>query len=122
MTTRKTVLLFAALWITAAALAQTDRISGKWGSDGQTLLDLTFDGDAAVTGAAYFRQGNSTYAAAIQAGTFNQRTGTLMLKGEFKGPNDAMVKYLIEGRLEKDTLQVNYAIGADKGTLTMQRQ
>jgi hypothetical protein len=45
-----------------------------------------------------------------------------MLEGEFKGPNDAMVKYLIEGQVEKVTLQVNYAIGADKGTLTMQRQ
>jgi hypothetical protein len=122
MTTRKTVLLFVALWITAAASAQTDQISGKWGSDGQTLLDLKFDGDAAVTGAAYFRQGNSTYSSAIQAGTFNPRTSTLMLRGEFKGPNDAMVTYLIEGHVEKDTLQVKYAIGANKGMLTMQRQ
>jgi hypothetical protein len=55
MTTRNTVLLFVALWIRAAASAQTDRISGKWGSDGQTLLDLKFDGDAAVTGTAHFR-------------------------------------------------------------------
>ena len=38
MTVRKIVLVFAALSIAAAAAAQTDRISGTWGSDGQTLL------------------------------------------------------------------------------------
>jgi hypothetical protein len=53
MTVRKVVLVCAALAIAAAAAGQTDRISGKWGSDGQTLLDLKFDGDATVTGMAY---------------------------------------------------------------------
>ena len=33
-----------------------------------------------------------------------------------------MVKYVIEGHVDNDTLQVSYAIGGDKGTLTMQRQ
>ena len=122
MTVRRIVLVFAALSIVAAAAAQTDRISGKWGSDGQTLLDLKFDGDATVTGTAYFRQRQSTYTTAIERGTFNPKTGALKLEGEFRGPQDAMVKYAIEGRLENDTLQVSYAIGGDKGTLTMQRQ
>jgi hypothetical protein len=48
MTVRKIVLVLTALRIATAAAAQTDRISGKWGSDGQTLLDLKFDGDATV--------------------------------------------------------------------------
>ena len=122
MTVRKIVLVFAALSIAAAAAAQLDRISGKWGSDGQTLLDLKFDGDATVTGTAYFRQRQGTYTTAIERGTFNPKTGTLKLEGEFTGPQDAMVKYVIEGRVENDTLQVSYAIGGDKGTLTMQRQ
>ena len=46
MIARKIVLVFPALWIATAAAAHTDRISGKWGSDGQTLLDLKFDGDS----------------------------------------------------------------------------
>jgi hypothetical protein len=122
MTARKIVLVFAALWIATASAAQTDRISGKWGSDGQTLLDLKFDGDATVTGTAYFRQRQGTYTTAIERGTFNPKTGALNLEGEFTGPQDAMVKYVIEGRVENDTLQVSYAIGGDKGTMTMQRQ
>jgi hypothetical protein len=122
MTVRKIVLVFAALSIAAAAAAQTDRISGKWGSDGQTLLDLKFDGDTTVTGTAYFRQRQSTYTTAIERGTFNPKTGALKLESEFTGPQDAIVKYVIEGRVENDTLQVSYAIGGDKGTLTMQRQ
>jgi len=122
MTVRKIVLVFTALWIATASAAQTDRISGKWGSDGQTLLDLKFDGDATVTGTAYFRQRQSTYTTAIERGSFNQNTGTLKLEGEFTGPQDAMVKYGIEGHVENDTLQVSYAIGRDKGTLTVQRQ
>jgi hypothetical protein len=52
MTVRKIVLVFTALWFATASAAQTDRISGKWGSDGQTLLDLKFDDDATVTGTA----------------------------------------------------------------------
>jgi hypothetical protein len=122
MTVRKIVLVFTALWIATASAAQTDRISGKWGSDGQTLLDLKFDGDATVTGTAYFRQRQGTYMTAIERGTFNPKTGALKLEGEFTGPQDAMVKYVIEGRVENDTLQVSYAIGGDKGTMTMQRQ
>lgn len=122
MTVRKIVLVFAALSIAAAAAAQTDRISGKWGSAGQTLLDLKFDGDTTVTGTAYFRQRQSTYTTAIERGTFNPKTGALKLEGEFTGPQDAIVKYVIEGRVENDTLQVSYAIGGDKNTLTMQRQ
>lgn len=46
---RKIVLVSAVL-IAAAAAAQTDRISGKRESDGQTLLDLKFDGDVTVIG------------------------------------------------------------------------
>jgi hypothetical protein len=122
MTARRIVLVFTALWIATASAAQTDRISGKWGSDGQTLLDLKFDGDATVIGTAYFRQRQGTYTTAIERGTFNPKTGALKLEGEFTGPQDAMVKYVIEGRVENDTLQVSYAIGGDKGTMTMQRQ
>lgn len=91
MTVRKIVLVFTALWIATASAAQTDRISGKCGSDGQTLLDLKSDGDATVTGTAYFRQRKSTYTTAIERGSFNQKTGALKLEGELTGPQDAMV-------------------------------
>jgi hypothetical protein len=89
MTARKIVLVFTALWIATAAAAQTDRVSGKWGSAGQTLLDLKFDGDATVTGTAHFRQQQGAYTTAVERGSSNPKTGTLKLEGEFTGPQDA---------------------------------
>ena len=80
------------------------------------------DGDVTVTGTAYFRLRQSTYTTAIERGSFNPKSGTLKLESEFTGPQDAMVKYVIEGHVENDTLQVSYAIGGDKGTMTMQCQ
>jgi hypothetical protein len=52
---KEMVLCFAQLLLMVARrVSQTDAISGKWGSDSQTLLDLKFDGTA-VQGSATAR-------------------------------------------------------------------
>ena len=116
------VLLSAMSVLAQAGWSQTDAISGKWGTDGRTLLDLKFDGDASVTGIAYFyMDGQLRYTSSIKSGTFNPKSGALRLEGDFKGPDDAVVQYVIEGQLEKEALQVSYVIGSNKGSLTLQR-
>jgi hypothetical protein len=116
------VLLLAMSALAGADWSQADAISGKWGPDGQTLLDLKFDGDASVTGTAYFyMDGQRRYTSAIKAGTFNPKSGALKLEGDFKGPDEAVVRYVIEGQLEAETLRVSYLIGSNKGNLTMKR-
>ena len=101
--------------------ASADVISGKWGSGSRQLLDLKFDGDAAVTGTTYFYSHDSDppYVAAVKAGTFNPKTGSLKLEGEFKGPDDAIMDYVIEGRLENNVLQISYVIGSNQGSLRL---
>lgn len=120
---RYCVVLLAVSVFAGAGGAQTDAISGKWGSDTQTLLDLKFDGDAAVTGTAYFYidDDQRKYTSTITTGTFNPKSGALKLEGDFKGPKDAVVQYVIEGQLDQDTLKVRYVIDGNKGSLTMKR-
>jgi hypothetical protein len=113
------------LSMVARGVTQTDAISGKWGSDSQTLLDLKFDGTAAVTGIAYFYIADSQrspYTSSIRAGTFNPESGVLRLEGEFKGPKDAVVQYVIDGQVNQDSLKVKFVIGGNAGTLTMKKQ
>jgi hypothetical protein len=128
MTPRKSfvtcvLLLSFASIIHQVATAQADAISGKWGSDSQTLLDLKFDGKAAVTGTAYFyiNDGDGPYTSPIKRGTFNPKNGTLKVEGDFKGPKDALVQYVIDGQVEQDVLKVQFVIGGNKGSLTMNR-
>jgi hypothetical protein len=84
---------------------------------------LKFDGDAAVTGTAYFYidDNQPKYTSTIKTGTFNPKSGALKLDGDFKGPNDAVIQYVIEGQLEQDALKVKFAIGGDTGSLTMKK-
>ena len=43
------------LVILPAAAQTADPVSGKWGSDGATMLDLKYDGRGGVTGTAIWR-------------------------------------------------------------------
>jgi hypothetical protein len=83
-----------------------DPISGDWGSDGLTFLELKFDGKSAVSGTVIWRNGPSQESrGSIESGTFDPETTALKLEGEAKRPdNGAAGKYVIEGKLDKDTL------------------
>ena len=110
----KALLVACCLLLPVASTAgQTaDPVSGKWGKDGQTLLDLMYDGKGAVTGTIMAgRPGNL---APIRTGTFDPSTGALKLQGEAKDPDTgAAMPYVIEGKLANGALGVTAAFGGD---------
>jgi len=115
------------LLLAAAALAQgsgttTDPITGNWGSDGLTYLELQHNGEGVVTGTTIWRKDSYEERARITQGTFDGETGRLTLTGEAKNPDGQLVKYAIDGRLEKGTLTGTFQLGANKGTFTFTRQ
>jgi uncharacterized damage-inducible protein DinB len=105
---------------TAAQTSGTnpDPISGGWGANGQTLLDLKYDGKAAVSGTVMAgRPGNL---APIETGTFDRSGGVLKLRGEAKDPDTGgALPYVIDGTLTGDALAVSFTFGEHKGNLTL---
>lgn len=110
------------LLVAASAAAQRsavktdDPISGQWGMNGLTFLDLKFDGEKAVTGSVYFRHDSDEQRVDIKNGSFDVKTNALKLEGEAKRPdNGAIVKYLIEGTLDKETLAGTFSLEKEGG-------
>jgi len=100
--------------------AQSDPLSGKWGRDGATFLDLKLDNAGAVTGQVM--NGRPDNMAAIQSGTFNRQTGALKLEGEAKsGDSAAMTPFTIQGNLIGDSLKVNATFGTYQGAMAFVR-
>jgi len=114
--------LFAlcALALSAGALsAQSDPISGKWGRDGATLLDLKLDNAGAVTG--QIMNGRPNNMAAIKAGNFNRQSGALKLEGDAKDEAGATNPFTIEGNLVGDSLKVTAKFGTYTGAMALVR-
>ncbi|HXM46441.1 MAG TPA: hypothetical protein VN956_01150 [Pyrinomonadaceae bacterium] len=112
--------LLAVLTISAQANApQTDPISGNWGADGNTLLELNYDGKGSVSGTTHW--GSADNSSPIKTGTFDPKTNALKLEGEAKRPDGTTVQYVIEGKLNKDTLSGTYRFGNDKGDFTFKK-
>ncbi|PYR94371.1 MAG: hypothetical protein DMF84_06050 [Acidobacteria bacterium] len=101
-----------------------DPISGNWGSDDQTFLELKLDANNAVSGTAIWRDGSSQETRGpIKTGTFNPRTGAIRLEGEAKRPDTgATASYVIEGKLEKDTLAGTFTFDDRKGNFSFTRK
>ena len=112
----------------ATAIAQTgaetkDPVTGKWGSDGFTNLELKFDGKSSVSGLTVWRNGNRyEQRAAIKTGSFDAKTGALKLEGEGTRPDGVAVAYLIEGKVENDTITGTFKFGTDGGQFTFKKQ
>ena len=102
----------------------SDPITGKWGSDGVTFLELTLEANNAISGTAIWRQGPSEATRGpIKSGTFDPKTGAVRLEGEAKRPDTgATAKYVIEGKLEKDTLAGTFTFDERKGEFAFTRQ
>jgi len=96
-------------------------ISGRWGVDGSTLLDLEFDGSS-VSGTVIWRAGGQEARAGVQTGTFNAATGALELSGNVKRPDGVTVKYVIQGKLANGTLAGTYDFGGNSGDFRFTRQ
>jgi hypothetical protein len=77
-----------------------DPVSGNWGSDGATFLELKFDGKRTVTGTAIWRGGGQTVRTPIKNGTFDVKTRALKLEGEGKRPDGVSGTYVIEGIID----------------------
>jgi hypothetical protein len=123
MIKRTIVMLSIALAIAAAARAQSgDPVSGKWGSDGTTMLDLSFDGKAgAVSGTAYWRANGESIRTDIKKGTYDPKTRALRLEGDGPRPDGTPRPYLIEGTVEGETITGKYSVGSDSGTFKFSR-
>jgi len=114
--------LLSAVTIFAQAGGEAaDPISGNWGSDGLTFLELKFDGKSAVSGTTIWRGRGEERRAPIQAGAFDLKTGVLKLQGEGKGPDDTSARYVIEGKVDRDTVTGTYSFGSAKGDFTFRK-
>ena len=77
------VLPMMANTIAQTGAATKDPVTGKWGSDGFTNLDLKFDGKRTLSGTTIWRDGSRyEHSAAIKTGSFDVKTGALRLEGE----------------------------------------
>lgn len=115
----KLLALSAAALMTFSA-PQTDPLSGKWGSDGRTVLDLKLGSDGSVSGQVM--SGRPDNMVPITRGTFNRQTGELQLAGDARSPDGTTVlPYTIQGALAGDSLTVNAAFGDYRGSLTLRR-
>jgi len=115
-----------ALLAVTAAIAQTgagaaDPVSGKWGNDGLTYLELSYDGKATVTGSTIWRSGDWESRAVIRTGSFDPQTGVLKLEGEAKGPDGVVRPYAIEGHVENETVSGTFKVGDDGGEFTFKK-
>jgi hypothetical protein len=99
-----------------------DPISGTWGIGGRTLLDLTLDGTGAVTGTAFFTQGETRAVLPIRAGSFELSSGALKLEGDVTLPGAAGASaWVIQGTLDNALLRVAFTLGASRGELSLTR-
>jgi hypothetical protein len=116
------VLLTVAVAIAQNAADTKDPVTGKWGSDGHTYLDLKFDGKSTVSGETVWRDGSYEHHAAIKIGSFDAATGVLKLEGEAKRPDGVAVAYAIEGKIQGDTVTGTFKFGDGGGEFTFKRQ
>lgn len=91
-------------------------LSGIWGFNGLPFLDLTFDGSGKVSGATYWHATGRSARAEISTGWFDAKSNALRLEGEapsLGGTGES--HYIIEGRLEMESLTGTYDCGGVKG-------
>jgi hypothetical protein len=103
----------------------SDPLSGHWGREDVTFLELKFDGKNAVTGTAIWRSGpgDEGQRAPIATGTFEPKTGALKLEGDAKDPGDgSAAKFLIQGKLDAGTLAGTFEFGSRSGEFSFRRQ
>lgn len=116
-------ILFAFLFLTILpAAAQTpDPVSGKWGGDDATFLDLTHDGKGAVTGTVVWRAGGKEVTLPIGRGTFDAQTGALTLEGTGDTPDGRAGTYTIKGIVTGDVIRGAYAFAGLTGDFSFDR-
>ena len=118
----RTACFIAVFVASAAAQSATkpdDPISGQWGTNGLTFLDLKFDGDRTLTGTVYWRHDSDVQQSEIKSGSFDTKTNAFAIEGEAPyPPNGPAAKYLIKGKVDKDTIAGTYKVGDNTGEFT----
>jgi hypothetical protein len=109
------------LVILSAAAQTPDPISGTWGSDGATMLNLTYDGRGGVTGTAIWRGGGKERPAPITSGTFDPKTGALTIEGNGEGPDGRKGAFRIDGVVTGDVLRGKYTFAGMDGDFAFDR-
>jgi hypothetical protein len=125
---RPTVLLLALAVVGTASLfaqsaATNDPVTGTWGAQGMSFLELKYDGNGGVTGTAIWRHSDDPeQRTKIEKGTFDPKTGALTLEGSATNRAGESVRYVIEGKIENGTASGTFRVGDDKGEFTFTRQ
>ena len=116
-----TLLAVCGLVVAVAPLsAQSDPISGRWGRDATTVLDLKLENGGAVTGQVM--NGRPHNMVSIRTGSFDRQTGTLKLEGEAKSPDTgASAPFTIQGNLVGDSLKVSASFGSFQTAVALVR-
>ncbi len=120
---KRLILTFAAV---AAAIvsphAQTpDVVTGRWGSDGATFLDLSFDAKTGVSGTVFWRAQGQAIRTPIRKGVYDPKTRALRLEGESPRPDGTTRPFTIAGTVEGDTVSGTYSVGEDRGDFKFTR-
>jgi GNAT superfamily N-acetyltransferase len=92
-------------------------ITGRWGKPSEVLLDLTQEADGRVRGTVH----PGRQQAAIRHGTFDPRTGAVLLEGEHVRPDGQAVPFRMAGSLVDRTLRLLYSFGDLDGAVDVVR-
>lgn len=98
-----------------------DALTGNWGRNGRVYLELKFDGESNVSGIAIWRADEYEHRAPVKTGTFDPKSGVFKLEGDAKTPEGSTVPYVIEGKVEKDTVSGTFKYGERSGQFTFTR-
>jgi hypothetical protein len=115
--------IFACLALAASA---ADLLSGTWVGDwgpsasdrNNVTVELKFDGKSKVTGTV----NPGPNAVELKNGTFDEKTGALHLEADTKGRRGNDIHYVIDGKLEKDTLSGSWNHDNRKGDFKIVKQ
>ena len=112
----------AVVIVAAVTLAQSaDPVSGRWGEDGATFLDLRADDKGAVSGTVFWRASGQAIRTPVRKGTYDPKTRVLRLEGDGPRPDGTTRPYVIEGAIDGDTISGTYSVGEDRGTFKFSR-
>ena len=100
---------------------QADVISGKWGDDGVTMLDLKYDGRGGISGMATWRGNGKERQTPIKTGTFDAKNNTFTLQGDAETPDGRKGPFTIRGTVTGDVIRGTFAVADNKGDFTFFR-
>jgi hypothetical protein len=109
------------LLMVPAAAQPPDEISGRWGNQDGTFLDLTYDGRTGIRGTVTWRAGGREITTPIASGRFDQKTRAFTIQGESEGPDGRTGPFRIEGTVTGDVVRGKYTFAGQGGDFSFDR-